>query len=179
MNIYLPEGFELDSFNSNEYCETYKKNYNKRTYDAEIKICDNYGAYLRNTGSTGIEDDENFKKIMIENNLNNSVDIFKYYINNRDYEASFFDKENDLKLNYYVRKYTDNIITFYDNFYFLEKDVNGIYYVYEEKENVIGEDSINRAFIELNDKFYILNFKNNVKSWYNCILCSSLGSVLL
>ena len=167
MNIYLPEGFELDSYDSNEYCETYKKNYNKLTYDAEIKICDNYGSYLRNTGSTGIEDDEDFKKIMNENNLNNSIDIFKYYINNRDYEASFFDKENDLKLNYYVRKYTDNIITFYDNFYFLGNDINGIYYVYEEKDNVIGIDSVNRAFIELNDKFYILNFKNKEVNYFN------------
>lgn len=167
LNIYIPEGFELDSFNSDEYCETYRKNYNKLTYDAEIKICDNYGSYLRNTGFTGIEVDEDFKKIMNENNLNNSVDIFKYYINNKDYEASFFDKENDLKLNYYVRKYTDYIITFYDNFYFLENDINGIYYVYEEKDNMIGVDSINRAFIELNDKFYILNFKNKEVNYFN------------
>lgn len=167
LNIYLPEGFELDSFFSNEYCETYKKNSNKNSYDAEIKICDNNGAYLRKIGSTGIEDDEDFKKVMNENNLNNSVDIFKYYINNRDYEASFFDKENDLKLNYYVRNYTDNIITFYDNFYFLENDINGIYYVYEEKDNVIGVDSVNRAFIEYNDKFYILDFKNKEVNYFN------------
>lgn len=167
LNIYLPEGFELDSFFSNEYCETYKKNSNKNSYDAEIKICDNNGAYLRKIGSTGIEDDEDFKKVMNENNLNNTVDVLKYYINNRDYEASFFDKEDDLKLNYYVRNYTDNIITFYDEFYFLENDINGIYYFYEEKENVIGVDSVNRAFVEYNDKFYIISFTNKDVDYFN------------
>ena len=167
MNIYLPEGFELDSFFSNEYCETYKKNSNKNSYDAEIRICDNNGAYLRKIGSTGIEDDEDFKKVMSENNLNNTVDVLKFYIDNRDYEASFFDKEKDLKLHYYVRNYTDNVISFYDNFYFLEKDVNGIYYVYEEKENVIGVDSINRAFVECNDKFYTITFKNSEVDYFN------------
>ena len=167
MNIYLPEGFELDSFFSNEYCETYKKNSNKNSYDAEIKICDNNGAYLRKIGSTGIEDDEDFKILMKQKKLNNTVDVLKYYINNRDYEASFFDKEDDLKLNYYVRNYTDNIITFYDEFYFLENDINGIYYFYEEKENVIGVDSVNRAFIEYNDKFYTISFTNKDVDYFN------------
>lgn len=167
LNIYLPEGFEIDSFNSNEYCETYKKNYNKLTYDAEIKICDNHGAYLRNTGSTGIEDDEEFKKVMSENSLNNTVDVLKYYIDILDYKASFFGKKKEMKLNYYVRYYTDHVISKFDNFYFLENDVNGIYYVYEEKENVIGVDSINRAFVECNDKFYILNFKNKEVDYFN------------
>ena len=104
---------------------------------------------------------------MKQKKLNNTVDVLKYYINNRDYEASFFDKEDDLKLNYYVRNYTDNIITFYDEFYFLENDINGIYYFYEEKENVIGVDSVNRAFIEYNDKFYTISFTNKDVDYFN------------
>lgn len=162
INIYLPDEFKLDIDESNEYCEVYKKNDNIITYDAGIKICDNYGLYLR---ESGIEDDDEFKEIMMKNNLNNTIDILKYYVDNIEYEPAFFDKENDLKLNYYVRNYTDNTIIEYDKFYFLEHDVNGIYYVHEDKENRVK--NINRAFIKYNDKFYIINFENSNESYFN------------
>ena len=167
LNIYLPEGFELDSYNSNEYCETYKKSSNKNSYDAEIKICDNNGAYLRKIGSTGIEDDEDFKKVMSENNLNNTVDVLKYYIDILDYKASFFGKKKEMKLNYYVRYYTDHVIGKFDKFYFLENDINGIYYFYEEKEKFISTDSFNKAFVEYNDKFYTISFTNKDVDYFN------------
>ena len=38
---------------------------------------------------------------------------------------------------------------------------------WEEKDNVIGADSINRAFVECNDKFYTITFKNSEVDYFN------------
>ena len=36
-----------------------------------------------------------------------------------------------------------------------------------QKENVIGLDSINRAFVECNDQFYTITFKNSEVDYFN------------
>lgn len=172
-NFYLPDGFELvtDKAKSNlvqNECDLYLKNQtSKDNFAAAITIC-NRVDNIYNLARFGIEgtifplfDPYN---VLEKNNINNTMDIIKYYEKHYNDKINIFTNSNKIKMNYIGKTYTLSSIGSYDNFYYLSGNING--YLIELFNN--NKNSFwNLIYYPNDESSFSILFYNNNEDYFN------------
>lgn len=141
--FYVPKGFKLvtDKAESGlvmDGCDVYLKNkISKDEFDSLLIVCMANHDTIYNLDHFGIRSSFfpciNVYKTLKKNNINDTLDIIKYYEDNYDYKNNIFTSSNKIAMNYIARNYVTMSIGSYDNFYYLDGDLRG--YLVEFNEN--------------------------------------------
>lgn len=147
-DIYIPDKFKLitDKAKSNlvlDACNFYVKGYRSNDeFDAGILICYETKDNIYNLDYFGIDSTLfpylDVYKVLNKYNINNTVDLIKYYEKNYNVNKNIFTDSDYIKMNYIASQYVKTVLPSYDKFYYLDNDLEG--YLIE------------------NDDFYYLNF---------------------
>ena len=178
VNIYIPDGFELvtDKAKSNfvmDECEPFiKGNRSKNDFDAMILVCHETRAYdLGNVDYHGINNTLfpwfNVYGLLEKYQIEDSVDLIKFYEKNYKFKQNIFTSSDDIKINYLARTYTGFTIPSYDNFYYLENDLRG-YTTERVRDGYYHNQTVlsfrTGGFGETN---YSVSFTNNKEEYFN------------
>ena len=154
-NIYIPDDFELitDKAKSNmvmDACNFYVKGHESNDkFDAGILICYETKDNIYNLDYFGIESTLfpylDVYKVLNKYNINNTIDLIKYYERNYLVKENIFTDSDYIKMNYIASKYVKTVLSEYDKFYYLDNDLEG--YMIE------------------NDDFYYSTFYKGVDSY--------------
>ena len=135
INIFIPDDFELTTDKAKtilveDDCDLYVKNLtDKNTYDASIKICNRFGDDIFNLEHFEIRNSLfpylNVNKLLKEYNINNTIDLLKYYEKTYDEKYNIFTSSNKIKMHYIAKEYSLSSVPPYDNFYYLNGNLKG------------------------------------------------------
>ncbi len=175
LNIYIPEGFELITDKAkfslvSDECNLYIKNFvDEDNYGSFMTVCNSRWNIknldyldIRSTTLPWLDINSLFDKY----NINNTIDLVRFYEKNRDFKQNLFAKSDDIKINYIARVYTERVISASDNFYYLENDLNGYF-----DEYFLGDKYHNNAYLSFNDEYnedlYGISFWNSNDDYFN------------
>ena len=172
LNIYIPEEFKLVTDKSKssfvmDDCEPYiKGNRSSSDFDAMILVCHRtHSIDLGNLDYYGINSTLfpwlNIYSLFEKYNIEDSVDLIKFYEKNYKFNQNIFTSSDDIKMNYLARTYVSFTLPSYDYFYYLENDLRGyVLETYRNNSNYFQETilSYGYSYGEIN---YGISFMNN------------------
>ena len=179
LNIYIPEGFELvtDKAKSNfviDDCEPYiKGNRSLNDFDAMVLICHRtHSIDLGNIDYYGINSTLfpwlDVYRLFEKYDINDSVDLIKFYEKNYKFKQNIFTSSNDIKINYLARTYVSFTLPSYDYFYYLENDLSGyVLETYRNDSNYFQETILSYKSGGYGEINYGVSFMNNKEEYFN------------
>ena len=99
ISYYIPEEYKLTKNiddGAESYCDTYIKKDSKGEKTGEIKICGHYGAHINVDLSSDILDYKEVGRLVKKYNINNVVDLIKYYEKNN--KINIFTSSDQIKM---------------------------------------------------------------------------------
>lgn len=147
-NIYLPDGFTNKNEIRENYIIYYLENEDTNNYTAEIIISNNVPFCIYDDGERRLRKD--FKEFLNDNNLNNNMELVKYYYDNIN-NYNIFTSKNKTELIYLSQRCTRN--TFMseksDKIYLLNGDIKGIETIERKRKTIEVYDEKNDNYIDI------------------------------
>ena len=180
LNMYIPDDFEMitDKAKSNfviDNCVPYVKGLKDRdNFDAMILICVN-PIDITNMEKLGINSTIfpwlDTYSLLRKYNINDSVDLIKFYEKNYNFKQNLFTSSDDIKMNYIAREYVTLILPAYDTFYYLNNDLRGFSIEYYKNK---GKSYFNHTVLTfpapagvLGESKYEISFTNGQEEYFN------------
>lgn len=167
VNIYIPDKFKLitDKAKSNmvmDACNFYVKGYESNDeFDAGILVCYETKDNIYNLDYFGIESTLfpylDVHKILNKYNINDTIDLIKYYERNYNVNENVFTDSNYIKMNYIASQYVKTVLPSYDKFYYLDNDLKGY---------LIENDDFYYSTFYLGSDSYRVSFFNNQENYF-------------
>lgn len=143
-------------------CNFYGKGHKSNDkFDAGILICYETKDNIYNLDYFGIESTLfpylDVYKVLNKYNINNTIDLIKYYERNYLVKENIFTDSDYIKVNYIASKYVKTVLSEYDKFYYLDNDLEG--YMIE------NDDFYYSTFYKCVDS-YRVSFFNNKENYF-------------
>ena len=158
----------------NDDCEPYiKGNRSLNDFDAMILICHRtHSTDLGNIYYYGINSTlfpwVDVYRLFEKYDINDSVDLIKFYEKNYKFKQNIFTSSNDIKINYLARTYVSFTLPSYDYFYYLENDLRGyVLETYRNDSNYFQETILSYKSGSYGEINYGVSFMNNKEEYFN------------
>lgn len=134
IRIFIPEEYVLTTDKAKsalvkEDCDLYTKELvGYDDFDSYILICNDYENSIYNIEEKlGINSNLLFSpnKILQEYNIDDQIDLIKYYEKHYNDKNNYFTPLNKIKLDYIAKMYKESTLSSYDKFYYLDGDLKG------------------------------------------------------